>query len=238
MMDDFIKVSNTVFNYNLSPKAIFVYIYLCVCADKFSSAIVKLATISKRCNMDIKTVSSAISELQESGFIRKVNRYNNRGYLANRYYLKNLIKGNKAWFKLPTEVFKTAIKATDFVVFCFINRCMSSHRNEAFPSLTAIHNGTGISRGRVSQAVTYLRQFTFVNRVKRHYKQTRAFRHSRYMKFKLAKRKACTKKAQAIPTSCSLHRNCAKVNRLIAKNQSLQFVNKRKSTTTDILSSG
>ena len=226
-MNGFIKVSNTIFNFGLSPKAIFVYVYLSSRTDSFMSAIVKLTTISKACNMNIKTVCSAIAELEEKKFIRKSNRYNNRGYLTNRYYLKNLLKKNVAWFKLPTEVFKTAIKSTDFLVFCYINKCMSCDKSEAFPSLSVISDCTQISRGRVSQAVQYLRKYTFINRVKRHYKRTKAYRHNRYMKFKMAIRKTCTIKAQVNQTNnYSLTLNKAVVKSFENKNNSLQFSNK------------
>lgn len=230
-MNGFVKVSNIIFKFNLSPKAIFVYIYISAHADSFASAIIKLETISKACNMDVKTANTAIKELEEKGFIRKVNRYNNRGYLANRYYIKNLLKDNKAWFKLPVEVFKTNIKATDFVVFCYIHKCMCNHKSEAFPSLTAIHNGTKISRGRVSQAVQYLRSYTFINRVKRHYKRTKAYRHNRYMRFKLGKtaiRKTCTTRVQVNQIyNYSLTLIDVTVN---GKKYSLQFINKRGET--------
>jgi len=139
--------------------------------------------------MDTKTAQTAIKELEMKELITKQNRYNVRGYLANRYFVKNLIDHNKGWFKVEQAVFKTSIKATDFVVFCFIRKSMSSSQQEAFPSLSAISNGTGISRGRVSQALRYLRDYTFVNRIKRHYKCTKAYSHNRYMHFKCVVKK-------------------------------------------------
>lgn len=197
MQNQFVKVSNTIFNYNLSPKAVLVYIYLSARANKMHEAIVKLATISKNCNMDSKTVISALKELERIKMIVKANRYNQRGYLANRYFLKNLFKENNKWFAVPTEVFKTKIKATDFVIFAYITKCMDHKNKEAFPSLSAIANNTGVSRGRVASAISYLRKHTFINRVKRKYKRTRAYRHNRYLQFKMQpknkKRNACTK---------------------------------------------
>ncbi len=192
----FVKVSNSIFDYNLSPKALFVYTYLSSRVSCLQTTSVKYDTISKACNMDVKTIRSAVAELEMHKLVAKQNRYNCRGYLANRYYITNLIKGNKSWFKVDREIFKTNIKATNFMVYCFIVCKMSENDKQAFPSLSAICAGTGISRGRVSKAIQHLRTFTYLNRIKRHYRRTRAYRHNRYIHFicnvKKDKRKART----------------------------------------------
>lgn len=225
-MQNFAKIPNSIFSHSLSAKAIFVFAYLISHSDRFQSAIVKLSTIAKSCNMDVKTAATALKELEQCKFITKQNRYNSRGYIANRYFIKNLCKDNKSWFKLPLEVFQTEIKSTDLVVYCYIQRCMSNGKREAFPSLSAIVKGTKISRGRVSKAVQYLRNYTFINRIKRRYKRTRAYRHNRYMQFKLAKRKACPQKEQASQQSItSLHLRKQYVNRKRRINANLQTVN-------------
>lgn len=150
--------------------------------------------------MDVKTIRSAVVELESHALVFKQNRYNCRGYIANRYYITNIIKDNKGWFKLTRELFKTSIKATDFMVYCFVVCKMSENDKQAFPSLSAICDGTGISRGRVSKSIQYLRSFTYLNRIKRHYRRTRAYRHNRYIHFicnvKKDKRKARTPKVR------------------------------------------
>lgn len=183
-MNGFVKVSNKIFDYNLSPKALFVYAYLCSRVSCLQTTTVKLDTISKACSMDVKTITSAVTELEEHKLVCKQNRYNSRGYLANRYYVTNIVENNNRWFKLDREVFTTDIKATDFMVYCFIICKMSEKDMQAFPSLTTIQEGTYISRGRISKAISYLRSYTFLNRIKRHYRRTRAYRHNRYLQFK------------------------------------------------------
>jgi len=189
-MNGFIKMSNDIFNYGLTPKALFVYAYLMSKVNLLQATSATYQSISSACNMDTKTAQVAINELVSKELITKRNKYNARGYMANRYYVKHLVKDNKNWFKVEREVFSTDIKSTDFVVFCFIRKSMSSRRKEAFPSLSAICKGTGISRGRVSSAVRYLRDYSFINRVKRKYKRTKAYRHNRYMHFKRKVKKA------------------------------------------------
>lgn len=184
-MKGFIKISNNIFQkYKLKPKALFVYIYLCGRVNCLQYTSATYEKIACACSMTAKTAASAVDELIALGLIAKQNRYNARGYIANRYYVKNLISNNKFWFKVEREVFGTNIKAADFMVYCFIRACMDSKQCEGFPSLSCICEYTGMSRSRVCKAVQYLKQYTFINRVKRHYKRTRAWRHNRYLLFK------------------------------------------------------
>lgn len=217
IMNGFVKVSNNIFDYSLSPKAMFVYIYLCSKVSCLQTVSVSCDVISKACNMDAKTVRSAVAELEKINLVCKQNRYNSRGYIANRYYVTNIISNSKSWFKVDREIFKTGIKATDFIVYCFVICKMSENDMQAFPSLTAIQKGSKISRGRISQAIQYLRSYTFLNRIKRHYKRTGAYRHNRYIHLlcnikntvKKCKRKAYASQAHAkknirIPNSITI----------------------------------
>lgn len=227
-MNGFIKVSNSIFNYELKPKSLFIFVYLTSKANSMHSAAVTYLNISEACNMSIKTVQTAIKVLESKKLIKKQNRYNTRGYIANRYYIKNLMLDDNKWFKVERAVFNTQIKAHNFMVFCFIRKSMSAKHNEAFPSLTAICDGTGISRSRVSQAVTYLRNYTFVNRVKRQYKRTCAYRHNRYLHFKCnvknGKRKARTIKCKAnLLNNYIIHPNFQKVKSFLLEKNVIVF---------------
>lgn len=210
-MNGFVKVSNSIFEYKLSPRALFVYTYLSSRMSCLQTTTVKYDTISAACNIDVKTVRSAVKELECHNLVTKQNRFNSRGYLSNRYYLTNLIKDNKNWFKLDREIFQSSIKPTDFMVYCFVICKMSETDKQAFPSLTKICDGTDISRGRVAKAIQYLRSYTFLNRIRRHYKRTRAYRHNRYIHFtcnlKKGKRKARTAQVRTNQNqfSCIVH---------------------------------
>lgn len=181
-MKGFIKISNKIFDYNLSPKALYVYAFLCSKSNVFGGITITYETLSASCKISPKTVRTALDELQLKQLVSKNNRYNSRGYLANRYIVNHL-KIKKGWFPVERAIFDTSIQTTDFMIFCYIRKCMCGKTREAFPSLSAIHTATGISRGRVVQAVAYLRKYTFLNRIKRHYKKTKAYRHNRYMEF-------------------------------------------------------
>lgn len=178
----FFKISNRIFDYPLSPKGFMVYSYLVSRMNVFQSVVISYQAISDTCHIDPKTAYSAINELTSYNLIVKEHRYNIVGYAKNKYTLNRLSGG---WFKVEYDVFKTNIKSTDFKVYCFIKKCMDAKHEEAFPSLTAISEGTKISRSSVVTAIKYLRAYTFINCVKRHYKQTKAYRHNRYLKFRL-----------------------------------------------------
>lgn len=182
----FFKIPNQIFDYPLSPKGFMVYSYLVSRMNAFQSVVISYQAISDACHMDPKTACSAINELISYKLVIKEHRYNIDGYSKNKYTLNKL---SGRWFKVEYDAFKTNIKSTAFKVYCFIKKCMDAKYEEAFPSLTAISEGTHLSRSSVATAIKYLREYTFINRIKRHYKQTRAYRHNRYIKFRLNAKK-------------------------------------------------
>lgn len=179
-MNGFIKIPNAIFSYELSPAALFLYCAMLSKANVFNSLCITYAQLAQLCRMDPKTIRSAMCALEEKKLMVKSNRYNARGYIANRYTL-TIPDGN--WFKLQREVFTTEIKAPAFMVYCFIQKSMCLKRGGAFPSITAITNETGIKRASVCKAITYLNDYSFINRIRRRYKRTSAHRHNRYLPF-------------------------------------------------------
>lgn len=188
----FIKVSNNIFNYNLTSKAFYVYCYL-FSRVKNNIAILGYEDIAFYCHMSKKTAISAIAELTDKRLVEKQYRHNDYGYARNRYIVKDIIDKNDKnrdinWFKIDFEVFKTEIKPIDFVVYAYLRKRMGQDDKlgyeTAFPSLSIIHKDTGISRSRVAVAISYLRTHSFLNRVKRHYKKTKAWFINRYQEFK------------------------------------------------------
>lgn len=177
---------NRILSYSLSPKALHVYAYINSRMNSLHTTILSYEEIALGCHMDRKTAVHAVKELLQRGLIEKETRRSHRGKLKNKYTVGILPGG---WFKIEYQVLQTQIRSADFMVYCFIGSCMDRN-GEAFPSLNAIAAGTGISHSRVVQAVKYLRRYTFINRVRRHYRRTKAYRHSRYLLFRNKKRKA------------------------------------------------
>ena len=186
----FFKMPNSIFDYKLSSKSIFVYAYLLSRMNALRAITISYKTIAENCHMDNKTAISAVNELESRRLISKETRHDYRGKLKNKYILNKLSGG---WFKAEYCIFSTQIKSTDFMVYCYIKMRMNCKSNESFPSLNTITNGTGLSHSRVVTAVKYLRQFTFINSVHRHYKKTKAYRHNRYLLYKLTNKKRKTR---------------------------------------------
>lgn len=181
MNKSFLKIPNKIFNYALSPKAFKVYACLLYKATSLHSITLTTSQLEKLTLLSAKTIRSAISELKRKNLVNKQNRYGALGYTANRYYI-TVPTGN--WFKLPREVFKTNIDTTSFIVFCYIHKCMGNKTVEAYPSINNIMRATGISKTSVVKALEYLYAYSYINRIKRKYKATRAYRHNRYINFR------------------------------------------------------
>ena len=91
---NFFMVSNQIFSYGLKPKAFIVYCCLLRYSDqKERHCFPSRGLISKECNMDKKTVDSAIKDLETIGLIKKISRYRENGSrTSNMYYIVSLLE--------------------------------------------------------------------------------------------------------------------------------------------------
>ncbi len=182
----FFKMANQIFDYQLSPNGFKVYCLLISRKNCLNAICISCQTIAESCGIDTKTVCRTIKELVSNKLIDKDHRFNIRGYAKNKYVIKPLPGG---WFKIEYPILNAKMTASDFMVYAFIRKCMDAKKQEAFPSLSSIAQNTGISRSRVAVAVRNLREHTYLNRVKRRYRQTKAYRQNRYLLFKLQRKK-------------------------------------------------
>lgn len=194
-MFGFFKMSNSIFEYKLSPKAFIVFTFLSCKVNILQSVAIKHDDIAIHCNICRQSVITAIHELEVRKLVTKQNRYNFIGFKSNRYYVKNLVM-SKGWFKVERQVFDTDISPLNFMVFAFIKKSMNNRIDEAFPSYNTISECTGISRNSAISAVRYLRSFTFVNRIRRR-KRNMVFKQNRYMHFKCNLKNEQKKKARS-----------------------------------------
>ncbi len=187
----FFKLPNNIFKYNLSATTFIVYSYLLFRQGKNKSIDIKADIIAKNCNISRPSVIKAVKILENENLIKKQNRYNyDSKYIANRYTIAKL---PGSFTRINKDVFKTDIKPTDFLIYCFINKCMDKENN-AFPSLSRISKAIHISRSRVAKAVKYLREYTFLNRIRRK-KKDKSFKQNKYTFFFVKSKVNTTKKA-------------------------------------------
>lgn len=178
MTNGFIKMSNKIFDYNLSPKAFRVYTYL-LSVSTHQKAVVKYDTIASACGISARTAFDAVRELIGAKLVTKRNQYGYNGFTANKYYLANLTKTG-GWFKIARDVIKNiGISAYNFMVYCYVSR-QKNKDGFAFPSLSSISSNLNISRSKVCAALAKLRRQLILNRTHRRYQKTKAFRHNMY----------------------------------------------------------
>lgn len=190
----FFKMANQIFDYRLSPNGFKVFCLLTSRKNILNAAILSYQVIAERCGIDSKTARRAVEELITKELVVKEHRYNIRGYAKNKYTVKSL---SGKWFKIEYRLFREKMPSSDFMVLCYIKNRMFEGLQEAYPSLSAIAKDTGISRSRVALAIRFLREHTYLNRVKRHYKKTKALRQNRYLFFRIhSKKKKETRSAK------------------------------------------
>ncbi len=175
----FIRVPNRIFSFRLSAKSFRAFIVLLSKANVFGTTVISYAEIASACGISSRTAYTAINELVSKELIARQNRYNTLGYAKNQYTVRQLPGG---WFRVGMEIARGSLRNADFQVYCYIRKCMD-RKGEAFPSLNRIAEVTGISHSRVAVSVRYLRQYSYLNRVRRHYRRTKAFCHNRYLLF-------------------------------------------------------
>ena len=182
----FFKMPNQIFDYKLSPNGFRVYCLLSSWKNCFYTVSISYQTIAEFCSINAKTVCRAIDELTSKELIVKEHRYNILGYAKNKYTVKSL---SGKWFKIDYQLLREKILSSDFMVLCYIRNRMCVKQQEAFPSLSTIAEVTVFSRSRVAFAIRFLREHTYLNRIKRLYKKTRAYRQNRYIFFRLHQKK-------------------------------------------------
>lgn len=182
----FFKMANQIFDYQLSPNGFKVYCLLISRKNCLDASILSYQAIADGCGIDSKTARRAVDELVNRELVVKEHRYNILGYAKNKYTVKSL---SGKWFKIEYKLLREKMYSSDFMVLCYIKNRMFEGLQEAFPSLSTIAKDTGISRSRVAVAIRFLREHTYLNRVKRRYKKTKAHRQNRYLFFRLQSKK-------------------------------------------------
>ena len=91
---NFFMVSNQIFDLGLKPKDFTVYCCLLRYSDNnIRTCFPSRRLIAKECQMDRKTVDSAIENLSALGLVKKVCRHREDGTrTSNLYYVANLLE--------------------------------------------------------------------------------------------------------------------------------------------------
>lgn len=79
--------TNQVFEAGLSTNAIVVRLYLARCADEAGQCFPSIATIAKKCSISRASVFRALTELEETGWLKRDQRIKNNAKTSNVYTL-------------------------------------------------------------------------------------------------------------------------------------------------------
>ena len=92
--EQYFKMSNAIFAYDLTPIQLSVYFYLCRCAGQRGSCWPSMKTIAKCCCCSKNAARSAVQKLDELGFIRTLATYEEHEGVHrqtnNTYYILEL----------------------------------------------------------------------------------------------------------------------------------------------------
>lgn len=153
-MKRFIKVSNQIFAYRLTPAALKVYCYLYSVADKEDGvAIVRKATIGQRCGIvSLTTVGKALRELQAKALLSARVRHGHDGYYIASEYTLHSPSGR--WFRLP--LCALSLPKSAFSVYAYLCRVADNRSRFAAPSLTALATALHMAKNTVIKAISHL----------------------------------------------------------------------------------
>jgi len=148
----FLKVPNELFSYKLKPSAFIVYIYLSSIFYWKKSIKIKLETIARKCHMSINTAQTAVNELTTRGLLHKTECYINHRRVTNEYKVTKLSGG---FAMIEKNILKLELDNRAFMILCYIyNRANQSLKS--YPSISEIHNGTGLGRTTIISKVRLL----------------------------------------------------------------------------------
>lgn len=89
---NFFMVANRIFNFKLKPRDFIVYCCLLRHGDKNGVCFPSRKLIANECQIDMKTVDTAIKNLEEAGLLKKEQRCRKDGTNTSNRYTLNLLR--------------------------------------------------------------------------------------------------------------------------------------------------
>lgn len=169
------KLSNSIFNVNLTASEMAVYAYFCSlpsdCPQTFDdSSIVKVkqATIASKCGIkSVQTVAKAIASLAEKSLIEPVRRsIKPNGYKSTYIYNVKKLPTNDSFFFVDRTIFGQLVPR-QLMVYLFICKSFSTQLCDCWNSYADISKQTGMKRETVIQTVAELEALKLIRKSKR-----------------------------------------------------------------------
>lgn len=147
------KVYNQLLDYQLSPTAMKVYVYLTCCAEPLTIttldgngicyATIKNKTFQKDCNINSPaTVYKALAELEAKGLVTKSNRYNQDGHYTTNGYYVTILSG--AWFSVANIMAVLKLPKSAFMLYMYLKK-RGGKKRKVWATIRAIAADLGAS---------------------------------------------------------------------------------------------
>ena len=178
----YFTVPNNIFELGLSSQELLVLTYFLSVGNNKDKVFVKQSTIANRLGYSTtSTVSKAIKNLENKGFIKTFENYWDNQRTTNSYRLNtSIISANKNFFIVTRDLFSTLSKLnkTSMVAYLYMLKC--SNTKTAFPSIAQISKFANISQSSVCNAIKQLSNLGMISRVHQIKKDT-SFGHNMYV---------------------------------------------------------
>lgn len=151
----FLKVSHQIFDLQLSPTELKIYLFLTKCQNCLATATVRVRTICEQCAIaSATTVRTALERLEQRGLIRRKHRHGEGGrFISTQFALRQL--GGK-WFRLWLGVNPFKMDKSAFIVYAYLCQQRVAYSGKAWPSQHMIAAAVGLARRTVHEAVKRL----------------------------------------------------------------------------------
>lgn len=139
----FIHVPNSIYNFNLSPSELLTYCTLLCLKNKRNHLCCRFQALSNICGLSVATLQRTIKALCKKRLIvlQKQHYYDGKNR-ANAYTIAPLC--SRGFFRIPRFIIENRLAPSAFAVYAYISKC-ADNKGHAFPSLTKIAKGAGIS---------------------------------------------------------------------------------------------
>ncbi|MGN0551633.1 MAG: helix-turn-helix domain-containing protein [Acutalibacteraceae bacterium] len=170
-MNNTFKLSNNIFNYDLSATEITVLAALYSVYTHSHTAVavkIKQSTLAKKCGFKKSdTVSNAIGKLLRKGLILGAQRQlTQKGYPSTYIYILPRIDKNTGYFYISRKVFERRLTPVQMRMYLFIAKCIQAKTKTCWQSYNDISVKLGISRSSVIKTIKELVQFHLIAKIK------------------------------------------------------------------------
>lgn len=151
----FLKVSHRIFNLQLSPTELKIYLFLTKCQNSLATATVRIGTLCDQCAIaSATTVRAALDRLEQRGLISRKHRHGRGGRCISSQFTVRQLGGK--WFRLWLGVRPFEMDKSAFAVYLYLCQQRVGYSGKAWPSQNMIAASVGLARRTVHEAIKRL----------------------------------------------------------------------------------